>query len=326
MAITAPKFADWNSPHPCLRLSPTSTELKLRLQLPASGFKKWRIGRCSFPFKVSFSLEGKMSRYLNSSKICSQKNSRLGVKLGPLLFLAAFTHKGHESVPYNNGTKTALGWNYEARIGWVTWRIPLLSKYHWNWPPLHLANAVGPDSPKALSRIAGPFAVADCASQCANKKPEANCKHICAYRVYTYMYIYICNNTFVLYNCLMDEALGCIGLAQVVSHQLHWISQQLLPFASKGNQTNHLTIWHFQFQVPPVPPAKVLHVRALKGISQQGIVAKAHLPDMPWDVNMLLEKRVPKCRSRSRKKYRIDRWFEPKKKNKHKVKLLLQSC
>lgn len=105
----------------------------------------------------------------------------------------------------------------------------------------------------------------------------------------------------------MDEALGCIGLAQFVSHQLHWISQQLLPFASEGNQTNHLTISHSQFQVPPVPPAKVLHVRALKGISQQGIVAKAHLPDMPWDVNMLLEKRVPKCQRKSRKRYQIDR-------------------
>ena len=36
------------------------------------------------------------------------KNSRLGVKLGPLLFLAAFTHKGHESVPYNN-VKNSFG-------------------------------------------------------------------------------------------------------------------------------------------------------------------------------------------------------------------------
>lgn len=69
--------------------------------------------------------------------------------------------------------------------------------------------------------------------------------HIDMYILVFNIYIYICNNTFLLYNCLMDEALGCIGLAQVVSHQLHWISQQLLPFASKGNQINHLTIWRF---------------------------------------------------------------------------------
>lgn len=62
--------------------------------------------------------------------------------------------------------------------------------------------------------------------------------HIDMYIIVYNIYIYICNNTFVRYNCLMDEALGCIGLAQFVSHQLHWM-----------------------------PPAKVLHVRALKGIS-----------------------------------------------------------